>query len=548
MIRLRVETGEPKGEVFELGEGENVLGRSRSVDIKLETPEVSRKHACITVVDGQATVESLSQYGAWLDDEPIEEPRVIRAGQRLKLRENMVLVVEDDQAPAARNTVAVDVSKTGEGDMPTGDGSDQPAASQDGANTGVEASSGVEGPGVPTGPMPSPMTSESPGVPTGTGESAGADEVKFPAATVDDSKELHIPEATDRQLSPDATRVMETRIAVPGELEEIRRTEAQRTRKRLMVMIGALALMIAAIAMLRPKAPDPEEVLTWPRDASGGYLVDRIPGPSGGYRLGYPNSENAKVTDEGDGNITVECRIGRDRDVPFLMMLTEQRDDRFLTTDMTTIMDEWRTAVSGAEDTWLFDAPVKMALFYGYDNGIPFQSQPYQREADQRWVGVAAFFRHGRLLVILRTEIPAEESTRGEGFIYQRFFDMETEFVHTHWEGGAKMPSANAVTLLEQARSDMRRNVPATWTRTEGIIRAAIHKAAVEGDAGVEHEGIQLLSKVRERQARWFHGRWLEFKSATQQGNEEQTQRIAGLSKAVFSEEADRRFHVVRKW
>jgi len=78
------------------------IGRE-GCDIVLPDPEVSRRHAQIRVLDGQAAIEDLgSTNGTYLNDELARGPRSLRPGDVLRFGQT----VWEVQAPGARTRVA----------------------------------------------------------------------------------------------------------------------------------------------------------------------------------------------------------------------------------------------------------------------------------------------------------------------------------------------------------------------------------------------------------------------------------------------------------
>jgi hypothetical protein len=104
--RIEVQSGEPAGAVFELHEGENVLGRSKKSDIYLTETDVSRTHLTIRVSGERATAENVSQYGTRVDQERIASPTLLKDGCRIYIGLRTCLVfhasaASAEQAPAA---------------------------------------------------------------------------------------------------------------------------------------------------------------------------------------------------------------------------------------------------------------------------------------------------------------------------------------------------------------------------------------------------------------------------------------------------------------
>ena len=69
-----------------LAEGVNILGRDSVAAVRIDLPEISRRHASIIVGVEHATIEDLgSRNGTFVDDKPVDGPRRIRDGDRIRL-------------------------------------------------------------------------------------------------------------------------------------------------------------------------------------------------------------------------------------------------------------------------------------------------------------------------------------------------------------------------------------------------------------------------------------------------------------------------------
>lgn len=100
MFLLRVESGPDKGQVVELHEGLNTIGRRPGNEYKSSDAHVSRKHCTITVSRAGACLENHSQYGALVDGTPVTTPVMLKAGMRLQLGHSetaLSVSVKDDQ-------------------------------------------------------------------------------------------------------------------------------------------------------------------------------------------------------------------------------------------------------------------------------------------------------------------------------------------------------------------------------------------------------------------------------------------------------------------
>ena len=74
----------PDGQALPIREPQSVVGRGSDVQVRLDLPGISRHHARITIVDGQATVEDLqSKNGTFVGGERIAGARTLMSGDEL---------------------------------------------------------------------------------------------------------------------------------------------------------------------------------------------------------------------------------------------------------------------------------------------------------------------------------------------------------------------------------------------------------------------------------------------------------------------------------
>jgi pSer/pThr/pTyr-binding forkhead associated (FHA) protein len=70
---------------YVLSDGVNTVGREPSCTVCISDPSVSRGHARITIVNGQATLEDLnSKNGTQVMGDVIKAPRVLKDGDELE--------------------------------------------------------------------------------------------------------------------------------------------------------------------------------------------------------------------------------------------------------------------------------------------------------------------------------------------------------------------------------------------------------------------------------------------------------------------------------
>ncbi|MGH7738003.1 MAG: FhaA domain-containing protein [Candidatus Tyrphobacter sp.] len=92
LYRLRVTKGVPPGAVYRL-EGEVFIGREPGVTVPLADPSVSRRHACIELVNGTPMLRDLgSRNGSFVNGETVRKERALRDGDILTFGSSELLV------------------------------------------------------------------------------------------------------------------------------------------------------------------------------------------------------------------------------------------------------------------------------------------------------------------------------------------------------------------------------------------------------------------------------------------------------------------------
>jgi len=584
MFRVKVETADGAVQVFDLKDGDNVIGRSRSCDIAIGAPDISRAHCKIVVSADGAVAENLSQYGSLLDDAPIEAPARLSAGRKIRIGRGTTItfeeVREEESPPSAEEISGEPVS------MPTGapagtsapesvrtpEPVKPPAAEENLAELEEEPEAGpatgaeVTGAEV-TGAAPAPAEMTGAGVPpTGAGPSQRTSREVPAAAAFDDGTGFGTAvDMTSEGASlaggetglsaaeeEGATRAMRTRVASPEEIDFLRVAEQKRIRQRMMMIVGGAIAIVALAVIFRPKPLPPETVIKWPTDADDKALEALVPSPGGGRKEGGFDlvvpatrgwSKNATP-----GGFVIETHIGRKRDVPMYIILEEERDKRFLDMDLEQAAQDAVKRLSESEGRWNFEKLSPATYFYGRDNGIPFRYASYEREKEGSWFGVVSVFMHGPRRIGVRTEVPSSERLRAENMVYSFLVEPSPELVSSHWQGSAQTPAGTTQEMLQRVRQEMRRMAPATWAELQDLLMALLTHAEKNDDEAAKEEALALLVKLRERQSLWFNSQQLAMKAANAQGDERRARQITDLTKAVFSNMNDQRYYEVRKW
>ncbi|MBQ3746984.1 MAG: Flp pilus assembly complex ATPase component TadA [Kiritimatiellae bacterium] len=99
-----------------LTDGTYMIGRNPSCQIRFDFPDVSERHAVLTVRDGRAVVEDLhSANGTYVNGEPIDGAVVLDSGMVVQVGESMLRVCdENDWAVKAAEDSAQDEPAAGE--------------------------------------------------------------------------------------------------------------------------------------------------------------------------------------------------------------------------------------------------------------------------------------------------------------------------------------------------------------------------------------------------------------------------------------------------
>jgi len=89
-----------------LGEGRNTLGRDPDVEVLLDSPGVSRRHALLTISEGSATIEDLgSKNGTFVGDQRVDGSRLLRDGDSITVG-SVKLTLTVLRAPKSTQTEA----------------------------------------------------------------------------------------------------------------------------------------------------------------------------------------------------------------------------------------------------------------------------------------------------------------------------------------------------------------------------------------------------------------------------------------------------------
>ena len=96
--KLIMTEGPTAGEIYPIEQDEVVLGRESGVDILIDSPGISRRHARIFVENDQYTLEDLgSSNGTFLNGERLRGRLVLKPGDEIRLGRTVALIYEAEQ-------------------------------------------------------------------------------------------------------------------------------------------------------------------------------------------------------------------------------------------------------------------------------------------------------------------------------------------------------------------------------------------------------------------------------------------------------------------
>lgn len=91
---LKITAGNNAGSEFTLHPGKNMVGRSRSSDVRVFNEDVSGKHFSIEIADGIATLQNISSYGTRVDGVLVHQNIEIRSGQVIEAGKSLKFIFE----------------------------------------------------------------------------------------------------------------------------------------------------------------------------------------------------------------------------------------------------------------------------------------------------------------------------------------------------------------------------------------------------------------------------------------------------------------------
>ena len=543
MLRIIIEKGDPQGAVFVLHEGENLVGRSRAANIRVNAPDVSGRHAEIHVDKDKVTLRNLSQFGTCVDGHLVSGDTVLVDGQSIGVGKGTLLRLSDDPDAAMAEDGARGLDKGQQTSMPSqmGDQQTLPATLDGGGSdkgVGGAPIGGISLDKPQARPLMPPQNEQVDDAADQTGFIGPAD-----APTGD-----HEPE------SDGATHAMVTRMATPEEIASLKIDEQKRARQKL-YLASALLLPVVATAIwyFWPPATPPYEI-DWPKDAQGNYQDAFAPAPgggreAGGYDVMYPGNGTFVITPTDLGFIC-QGRVGHAMNIPVRIILGEENDVSFIKLNRDELMRDWMRKIAEDGGKWNFDKPSSSPIILGRNNGVPcFRVAYFREEGGGIWYGSAIIVRRGTRRIVARMEVPESEQGRVDQLMGVQLLWFSENYEYAQWEA---VPLEKTTVSLErelaQASKELERLAPATWVAQEAVLMGILTVSVHNGNQAAEKEALALLTALRQKQALWFNGQRFAFDAAIMRNEIAKARKLAEFAKAVFSNVEDFRYSKVRKW
>lgn len=332
------------------------------------------------------------------------------------------------------------------------------------------------------------------------------------------------------------------RQATPEELAKKREQlarEAKSFRFRY-VRIGIMAVVFLAVIYALTRDRREVDVLSFPKTADGErdaeYWILRDVEKRALLEVEVPRAPGMKIEETPDrAGFSAASRLGRDRDVSFLVFFSSTNDASELSLDLLSSARRWLESRRRQDARWIFydsESDAMSVLFFedvypwtvqektGY--GIPYVPIGYKRLADDGTMmrGVAFYFRTGDTRYVYRREIPDLVWARGKNRLYEDpGVLIYSNYAERYWE------SPGLKKLLERDRSvsellyDVRRNLAADragfWLQLHREIDAVLVKSW-RTDANVRDIAFGCLKELREVMRQYYWSKSNSFRNVKQ--------------------------------
>lgn len=362
------------------------------------------------------------------------------------------------------------------------------------------------------------------------------------------------------------------KLATPADLARKRALLAKEAKSHRLRFVR-IGLMVAAFlagifALTRDRSET--EVLSFPADANGErdaqYWFLRNDAGRALFEFEIPRGPALQMTEAKDGTgFTAVSRLGRDRDVPYVMSFAAERDEQELQLDLLSSARRWFRERGAANDRWIgYDAekdvvdvrffedvyPWMMQEKTGY--GLPFVRMDYKRLADDGSLmrGIAFYFRCGDVRYVYRREVPDVIWSRAQlrlqsdpGML------VYSAYARAYWEspGNEALPKdgRSVEELLAKVRQNLSADRAGYWNELHRDIDAVLVRSW-RTDAKSREIAFGCLSELREAMRAYYWGKSNAYRDAKWlKDGDKLTSRARSDAKAVFTDRSLRYWNMV---
>jgi len=353
------------------------------------------------------------------------------------------------------------------------------------------------------------------------------------------------------------TEIFNTVLVSPEEIQNIKDTLARKARRKLFVRVGVAAVVFAVAAIAYFSLGEKQEKkLSWPTNASG-KMDDAVryfvtPLGSNTMWLVYPKDSSVRVHVDQAGRTVIRSRLGKLRDVPFVITFDCHRDTNCL---YASRAERFAVKRQGLEDAggWNFQA-VSPPAFRGANNGFPYMEIQYLRHDTNtmdatEWFGYLLFAVCADCEITMTREIPATELWRGASLLArEKLLYVSDSLIDGYWEGSSDYRKETVAKLLAEADGNLAVKNPHLWKDVEYQLQSALIQSGASGEE--YQKALSRLKELRKLQKIEYDRLQAVWQRAKALGNKEgarQCKETIDTALEIFASRNDRRNFLLQK-
>lgn len=542
-MMFSVSEGLQKGQRFSFPAGDVIVfGRSRRADVQLVEPDVSAVHFQVRMADGEAELRCISRYGLKVSGRSLPQDGVCRLnnGDSISAGANAVVCYEGTSFPVSDETRSVD--ETVATSCVHAEDAETLISAEESGHDKYPAES-VDVSGSEDGVTMFPTDDE-----TDAATSFEGQDDRTGAGSFSDGETC---EMNTRLASMDIINAMKEDYERKGKIR----------KAVLLCGIGVFFLSLIGIYFLTQKSRE-TEWMSIPKPVKA-YLVSSSEGKTL-LRVDYPYSESAVVVEGPNGSgVKVTSAMGRDRDVPYMLLFDVRKDPVELRLSTSASVWRWMQDVRNREKGIAFEAQSESEIvpkFFEDDYpwccqmqtqyGVKYVTQMYQNTHQDGviWRGLVLYFRSGDTSYVLRREIPETYWKRGVGQLSaDPNIGVFAHYSETYWESpgavGLPLEWSNAE-LFKAIGESLNADRSGIWGKVALWIDALLIKSW-SSDVDMRYQALDRLAQLRKYQEDFYNGKQNAFEVAKMDDRGKKMLEIRQDVKSVFDKPTDRRYFML---